>query len=119
MIKNELFSQFALESEQIKSQISEISASLDEEKLPDASKVQNVLSGIDHLRSLHQQIREYAGSILSADELPAENMRRSQIFALPSNNPWLSGSSRGSIKSKRFSRSSCLSIRKTPIIPMN
>ena len=73
MQKNELFSQFTQQSEQIKTQIEKISAFLTEEKLPEESTVHGIISGIDNLRSIHQQIRDYAASVLSADEIPAEN----------------------------------------------
>ena len=71
MQKNELFSQFTQQSEIIRTQIEIISASLTEEKLPDESAVREVMVGIEDLRSIHQQIREYAASILPADEIPA------------------------------------------------
>lgn len=73
MQKNELFLQFTKQSEQIKTQIEKISAFLTEEKLPDESSVHGVISGIDNLRSIHRQIREYAASVLPPDEIPADN----------------------------------------------
>ena len=73
MKKNDLFSQFTQRSEYIKSQIDIISISLTEEKLPDESAVRDVMTGIENLRSIHQQIREYAASVLPADEIPAED----------------------------------------------
>lgn len=73
MHNNELFTQFTQKAEFIRSQIDIISVSLLEEKIPDKSIVQDVITGIDNLRSLHQQIREYAGSFLPDDKIPSED----------------------------------------------